>query len=153
MDQELRKKIMEEITNNVDTIEAIIYLVNEELNVPSYHNVYSYFLTGHCNVYSLILMGIFEGYATPYDCSKEAHIVTKIGDNYYDVEGLANWKVEDSKYTETYKDYLLEPDIVGLGNYETGIDDRIVEQGIRLGKAILEDKIKYRMEHRTEFKL
>ena len=151
MEENSRKEVLEEIINNIDAVENIVLEINQNVTIPNPHNIYSYFLTGHCNIYSLILLGVFEGYATPYDNNE--HIVTKIGDNYYDVEGLANWKVEDSNYRETYKDYLLDPVFTGLGEYKEGVDDKVILEGIKVGRTLLEKKIKERLEKRGEISI
>ena len=56
---------IENILNNPDLIGAIIYKINEYLKVPSPHNVYSYFTTGHCTIYGEILVNVFDGFAKP----------------------------------------------------------------------------------------
>jgi hypothetical protein len=129
------KNMLEEIINDPNQVERVIYAINLGVEIPYPHNPNSYFLTGHCNIYSLILLEVFNGYAIPYD-SKD-HVVTKIGDNYYDVEGLANWKVEDSNFRETYKEFLLEPMMSGVGNYTNGTDDKIIEDGAKAGKSCI----------------
>ena len=140
MMEESKNNILEEIIQNPVDVEAVLIAINDKLKIPYPHNKYSYFLTGHCNIYSLILLGIFKNYAIPYD--NDEHIVTKIGDNYYDVEGLANWKVEDSNYRESSEVYLLEPIFTGLGEYKEGIDDKVVEEGVRIGREYIEELAK-----------
>lgn len=95
---------MNEIT--ISAILSIINLLNDnfsklynkyqnellkELNIPvSNDNIpyrpYDYYLNGHCASYSRILCNIFKEDATQYYSSE--HVVTKIGNYYYDVAGL-----------------------------------------------------------------
>ena len=133
--EEENKKILEEIINDPIQVETVLMAIDLRVKTPYPHNIYSYFLTGQCNVYSLILLEVFDGYAIPYDNNK--HVVTKIGDNYYDVEGLANRKVEESDFKPTNKVFLLEPIMTGVGNYTEGVDDKLVEEGVEAGKECL----------------
>lgn len=97
---------MNEIT--ISAILSIINLLNDnfnklynkyqnellkELNIPvSNDNIpyspYDYYLNGHCASYSRILCNIFKEDSIKY--YSEAHVITKIGNYYYDVDGLIN---------------------------------------------------------------
>ncbi len=65
-------------------IEANIPITNPN-DVPK-HNVFNYYLHGHCPSYSRILCSIFKDKATVY-CS-DSHVITKIGEHFYDVRGI-----------------------------------------------------------------
>lgn len=55
-------------------------------NIP--YSPYDYYLNGHCASYSRILCNIFKEDSIKY--YSEAHVITKIGNCYYDVAGLIN---------------------------------------------------------------
>ena len=117
------------------------YLDSEIKKINHYHNSLSYFSTGQCNVYGLILNGIFQNITnvTIYDNSIIEHIITQIGENCYDVYGLVN-KTQD--YKECPIDYLYEPTITnGIGNYDPKIHDKMLEDSIKYGKELLVETI------------
>lgn len=55
-------------------------------NIP--YRPYDYYLNGHCASYSRILCNIFKEDSIKY--YSEDHVITKIGNYYYDVAGLIN---------------------------------------------------------------
>lgn len=55
-------------------------------NIP--YSPYNYYLNGHCASYSRILCNIFKEDSIKY--YSEDHVITKIGNYYYDVAGLIN---------------------------------------------------------------
>lgn len=55
-------------------------------NIP--YRPYDYYLNGHCASYSRILCNIFKEDSIKY--YSEDHVITKIGNCYYDVAGLIN---------------------------------------------------------------
>ena len=95
---------MNEIT--ISAILSIIKLLNDNFNklynkyqnellkklkIPVSNNdipysPYEYYLNEHCASYSRVLYNIFKEDATQYYSSE--HVVTKIGNYYYDVAGL-----------------------------------------------------------------
>lgn len=163
MTEEDRKRILEEIIYNSDAVSIILYYMNEkidshEIKLPGNHNIYSYFMTGHCNLYSLILCKIFGEYATPY--ANSGHIVTKIGNDYYDATGFVTYEIKsnanisEKRYYEYTIDKLTDIKSAGLGLYDPTEDDEIIKQLVEVGKFLLDSKInyKYEMEHALEQK-
>ena len=59
-----------------------------EFKINYLESPYDYYLNGHCLSYSKILCNIFKENAIQYYSSD--HVVTKIGNCYYDVGGLIN---------------------------------------------------------------
>ncbi len=58
-------------------------------------DVYSYYLAGHCPSYAQILYNIFNdtqtiNFYTIEDSRRGVHIVTKIGEHFYDVRGVVD---------------------------------------------------------------
>lgn len=141
----MEEKVLEEkknIINNLDAINVMIEyinkaLVNEQV-IPEPHGLESYFLTGHCNIYAKILVDIFGDDAMPYD--NNDHIITKIGEEYYDVNGFYPRFLVDETFRESPKEYLCEK-MFGLGNYDSRIDDRIIEVGVAAGNQYIESRV------------
>jgi len=98
----------------------------------------SYFIMGQCNIYAKILSDIFGKYATTYDNTK--HVITKIGDNFYDFNGLYKISEEDGKFIELPKDWLLASEVTGLGAYHQMDDDPLIEAGVNAGRRYIYEK-------------
>lgn len=100
-----------------------------------------YFTCGRCNIYSYILCKIFGDYASVYDNGK--HIVTKIGNSFYDFDGI-NYIIESDEHLKLFdKTYLLEPTYSLLGNFDKEIDPIIINVAVNAG-------IKYIKEYSKE---
>lgn len=131
---------MNEIINNSSLMVGLINRINDalinECVIPEPHNLESYFLTGHCNVYAIILSKLFGDDATVYDNQK--HIITKIGDAYYDVMGEYAKVLVGNEFYETEPAFLYES-LFGLGSYDKNIDGRIVEVGVEAGKQFISE--------------
>lgn len=137
---ELTKNELNATMTNVSLILEVIEEINKNVKLPDGHTSYSYFMTGHCNVFAIILTMIFDGYATPY--SSDDHVITKIGNYYYDTLGVITDLSVLSKYKKDNIEWLRDMcDITGLGSFEIGVDDVIVKEGVNLGKTIIQDAI------------
>ena len=133
-----------ELINDPDCIEGILYKINTGIEIPYPHNLYSYFKTGHCNIYGLILTELFGVYAVPY--VNHDHVITKIGDNFYDVEGMMPKRlVESLGFEEITADELYDlPLFRGLGDYTKGIDDKLIETAVKIGRDFIQEIIEKR---------
>lgn len=95
-------------------------------NIP--YSPYDYYLNGHCASYSRILCNIFKEDSIKY--YSEAHVITKIGNCYYDVAGLIypqdikNYHIVDEMgyhYINTWfnnSDYIekqIEQELINIG--------------------------------------
>ena len=161
MTKEDRKRILEEIIEDPVEMYKFIIKLNRSIKFPEYHvadctvshNIESYFINGHCNIYSAILYGIFGEYATPY--ANFEHIITKIGDQYYDALGFVSVLEDDKtkrgeKYYDRTIDEIMDVKYMRLGQYDPNEDDPIMEQGIRYGKELLESIIQERFAKEQE---
>ena len=162
MTEEDRKRIFEEIIKDPVEMYKFIIRLNRNIKFPEYHigdytvshNIESYFINGHCNIYSAILCGIFGEYATPY--ANFGHIITKIGDQYYDALGFIDLlevegKIQSGgKYHERSVDEIMDVKYMQLGEYDPNEDDPIMEQSIRYGKELLESIIQKRFAKEQE---
>lgn len=121
--------IIETINNNFDnlyckyTIENLkksnVVNVETEYDFIKQHcipNVYEYYLNGHCVSYADILRNIFEQYATQYNSSY--HVITKIGEHFYDVRGII-----DDLVTNEF--HITEPQDIAYIDIHLGIKDEI----------------------------
>ena len=128
------------IIDNIDAMDILIYYINLALEpvIPQYHNVNSFFLTGRCNIYAQILADIFGKYATVYD--NHDHVITKIGNHYYDVRGLIDQYENLNEYKETPLEYLKEPLIFGIGNYKEDFDEEIIKIGVNAGNKYIKSR-------------
>ena len=147
-------KIMQEIINDTNKITELIQILNNnftyiyfELSLKNLQKLkieninyelitrdaISYYKTGECDVYATILCEIFGEYATKYD--SDSHVVTKIGDHFYDVRGLVDHYVK--------KDFHIT-EKEGLGHIDNSFGKRdnlskpIKEKLIMIGKNVLE---------------
>ena len=137
---------LEEFINNPDNIIDIINTINKsfpdimETYVPTspHRDPIQYFLTGSCTTYATLLHEIFKGYASYYDC--DSHVLVKIGDYYYDVNGEnIEPKLENSGYRYcSDKDYGCV--LISLGRTD-GIDDIIYPELLKIGQNALQDKL------------
>ena len=143
MDEELEIE-RNSIVNNVDAVLAMIDKINSALstNLPKPHNPYSYYYTGHCNLYAKILSDIFGEYSTVYD--KSSHVITKIGSHYYDVRGLVDGMYDMNEFYETPKEWLTEPMAISVGNYNSLDDDPLIQIGIDAGLEYLKERCEYK---------
>lgn len=98
----------------------------------------SYFAYGQCNIYAKILTDIFGKYATAYD--NTSHVITKIGDYYYDINGLYEIKESDGNFIELPNDWLLASEMTGLGAYHPLDDDALIEAGVNAGHKYIYEK-------------
>ena len=55
--------------------------------------IYYIFMRGGCYKFHLFLKTIFPD-SEPYICQKKDHIITKIGDNFYDIRGKVSRQFE-----------------------------------------------------------
>jgi hypothetical protein len=140
MEVYMSEEELKEYIENPDVVNSVIYAINLSLKVPEPQNIYTYFLTGHCNVYAEILVKVFEGHAIP--CSNVGHIVVKIGEYYYDVEGIIpSSTIEPTEFQEMSNDELYDISNTGLGAFRNEIDDELIELGAAIGKEHLEELI------------
>lgn len=134
MIHKLSAEQLNDLLDNPDIINAVINTINNNLRVPYPHNIYSYFLTGHCNVYAEILDNIFNDNLEFYINDKESHIIVKIKNHFYDVNGFIDYmNLEDYNFIDKNLFYYLV-DIKSFGNYDKNIDKNIVEYATSIGK-------------------
>ncbi len=96
------------IINNPDIIEDFITTLASTF--PNFYYKYNYvhrdaisfYYLGHCPSFARILYAIFNGNVSFY--VSESHVITKIGDNFYDIRGYVNDRINLSDYQE----YSLE---------------------------------------------
>ncbi len=145
------EKVIEEIINNPNKVVELINILND-----SFENIYfgltmknllelgidninyelitrdaiSYYKTGECDTYATILCEIFGPYATKY--SSEDHVVTKIGNHFYDVRGLRDNYVGNDFQKES--PYYID---VHFGKRDN-LSKPIAEQLIMIGKNVLD---------------
>ncbi len=93
-----------------------------------------YFVNGSCATYAEILHSVFEGVSQYYSCAN--HVVTKIGNLYYDAQGLNYAPLETDEYKFCPEEYFPE---VKLGLHRTdGTEELIKDPLIEIGKTALE---------------
>ncbi len=96
------------ILNNPDIIEKFITALTSIF--PDFYYKYnhlhrdaiSFYYLGHCPSFARILYAIFNGNVSFY--VSESHVITKIGDNFFDIRGYVNDRINLSDYQE----YSLE---------------------------------------------
>ncbi len=142
MTQEELNKFM----TNPDLVGAVIYMINTHIKLPYPHNLRSYFTTGHCNIYAEILTKIFEGYAIPY--TNNEHVIVKIGEFFYDVEGPIPNRMVGPDYVEITIDQLYDLPTFGVGNYDKNIDEEIIKTGVQIGKDHIKGLIDAKIEEK-----
>lgn len=120
--------------NNVDKICSIIdYIIYNVVIPKSEHDIFSYFLYGHCNIFIEILDNIFKDDIEFYINDDEVHIIGKIGNYYYDATGVLI-NIDLNKYEKIDKDmFYFLVDIKAFGNYDYRYDQKIIEDGTKLG--------------------
>lgn len=143
----MKQDIMTEIINDENVVLAIIDTLRNSFKdvlikyVPtSNHNALSFYLTGHCPSFAKILYEIFEGNCTILDDG--AHVITKIGDKYYDIRGFASNYEDISKYNECPIEYF--PMIEMFLGKTDDCDEKIMQDLISIGKDEI-NKIKERI--------
>ena len=145
----MNENILERI-NNIDLVINLIEALKDrfvEIRLkyePNEHtNVENYYMTGHCSSFAKILYFIFENYTTIYDSKYEGHVISKIGDHYYDIRGLIDNLVDLKTYQECPIDYLpyIENIYLNTSNYEQNV--KIEQEMINTGKQILQKMLDY----------
>lgn len=147
-------KIMKEIINDTNKITELIQILNNNFKDIYYElfikkllalkvknikyelinkDAILYYTTGECDAYATILCEIFGEYATKYNSSN--HVVTKIGNHFYDVRGIVdNYVKKDFHITEIGDLYYID---VSFGKKDN-LSKPIEEQLIMIGKDVLE---------------
>lgn len=99
----------------------------------------NFYMFGHCASFADILSEIFKGYATQY--SNGGHVITKIGEDFFDILGWANGEYLNPREGGKYKAWIdapLEYDFCDL----TSKDDHDYElrmELIQIGKRKLQE--------------
>ncbi|MBE6161867.1 MAG: hypothetical protein E7158_06595 [Firmicutes bacterium] len=131
--------------NNIDKICSIINHIIYNIQIPeSEHDIFSYFLYGHCNVFIEILDNIFKDDIEFYISDEFCHVIGKIDGFFYDARGFLP-NIEYDKYEKIDKErfyYLVN--IKAFGNYNSTCDKKVMEDGIKLGLEKYNDVFKIR---------
>lgn len=153
----MEEKIMKEIINDTNKITELIQILNNNFTDIYYElfikkllalkvenikyelinkDAISYYTTGECDAYATILCEIFGEYATKYNSSN--HVVTKIGNHFYDAHGIVdNYVKKDFHVTEIGDLYYID---LAFGKKDS-LSKSIEEKLIKIGKDVL-DKYK-----------
>jgi len=134
---------VEDIIADPTKVEKLINYINGCIYKAGIENMTvfypeSYFTTGQCNIYAKILTDIFGKYATAYDNTR--HVITKIGDNCYDFNGLYKVLDSDGKFIKLPNELILESEVTGLGAYHKLDDDPLIEAGVNAGRRYIYEK-------------
>ena len=141
------KETIEKIVSDPNEIEKLIHKINDTvINSGTIYrkcateedDAIRYFTSGHCNIYAEILYRILGDYMQAYD--NNDHIVSKIGDLYYDFNGIYDITKSDAKFRLYENRYLLEPMYCALGNYYKEEDLPVIIAGETAGKKYIYDK-------------
>lgn len=141
------------LLENPDYIITIIERLKkqfEEKTFPKYNHynrdAVSFYLTGHCPSFARILNDVFYDLGTFYDDfdykgEKIGHIITKIGDHYYDVSGIVDYYVENNpkQFQECAKDYYsyLEETLCKKDEHAVEIQEELIAYGKGIIQSVL----------------
>lgn len=118
----------------IDSINEAYFDILEKVNPMSYHNdPYEYYMSGACSSYALILKNIFPE-AIVYTSYKQGHVITQIGDSFYDVYGI----VTDPSSYEAVPDEMLELCLMPFQK-EDSKDNLLIAMLSEVGKEVLEN--------------
>lgn len=143
----LIKEIIEKTIEDPSEVEKLIFKINDTIInsgiiyrkcATEVDDAIRYFTSGHCNIYAEILYRVLGDYMQAYD--NNDHIVSKIGDVYYDFNGLYDITKSETKFRLYDNKYLLEPMYCILGNYDKEEDLPIISVGEAAGKKYIYDK-------------
>lgn len=147
---------MNEQNINISTVLSIIQIINNKFydiyenyqkNILNINNTYvedpyDYYLNGHCASYSKILCNIFKEYSIKYYSSN--HIITKIGDCFYDVAGLIEptqlkyyHKINDNYDEEYYINTLFN----NSDELEKYLEKNLIEFGLKQINKLNSNKV------------
>ena len=115
--------------------------VTDLKDIPK-HDVFNYYLYGHCPSYSRILCEIFKDNATVY-CSS-SHVITKIGEHFYDVRGIVDDLVTNEFTDADCAQGLLYIEMMfGVkDNVEAPIENELINIGIKKLEELKNEEIK-----------
>lgn len=110
LDQKTIAQLVEQKDNVLQVIQAMRDSFDEVYKkwnpMDDYRDVDSFYLTGHCASFARALTEIFGESAMVYDT--HAYVITKIGNNYYDVLGDAYGEHEAPREGGTYRECPIE---------------------------------------------
>ena len=120
--------------NNLD-IEKLIYILNHVF--PDFYYKYnrlcrdaiSFYYSGHCTSFARILYAIFNENVSFF--AYNSHVITKIGNNYYDIRGCVNNIIKIEDYQEYSKEEFgfLEQELDKLDDYSIEIEKELITFG------------------------
>lgn len=143
----LIKETIEKIIENPSEVEKLINKINDAvINSGAIYrkcatevdDAIRYFTSGHCNIYAEILYRVLGDYMQAYD--NNDHIISKIGDIYYDFNGIYDITKSEAKFRLYENIYLLEPMYCALGNFDKEEDLPVILVGEGAGKKYIYEK-------------
>lgn len=151
----MNEKIMLEITSDPIIVAEIIEALATAFPAiyQKYNGFprdpYSFYMTGHCPSFARILHEIFGDKATIMDST--GHVITKIGNHYFDIRGLIDGFEDIERYRECPIDYLPMVEMV-LGS-SADHDAELIAELVAIGKNKVLEFGKIIEEERTELEL
>ena len=105
---------IEDIITNPDVIYSVINVIKDNFPVllekycPNNQNKNpnSHYMSGSCGEFAYLLDDIFKDYASFYVNTTHGHVVMKIGDYFWDVNGMHTWESLYPGYNETPKEFV-----------------------------------------------
>lgn len=138
-----------EILQNEDVVNGVINAIVYNIELPDGRNGLDYFLNGYCYLLARMLTELFGSYAVAYNSWDRGHVVTKIGENYYDAEGfIGGKKFEDLNIDLDFLPISNE-ELYDLPTYGGALpskwrqleENEIVERGVKIGIKQLRESI------------